>query len=320
MVDEQNTAARPLELVHPVYLDVPMLVSFVASLEGGAAFESEETARGGKATGREREATGRGRVGIPLLSALVGADLSGRYGRSEQEQESKETRIVRQHTEASLFNLLRHELASDGRLTVIDGASTLADVKVGDLIEMSGEVIGNPLEQMLNLFFQIIPYLGFDVEALSKPRKPKDARRSGNPAKAAAARSGDNVPEDFTSEDLFRLLATMRADLGQASIRDLVLVAPDGVRAVLTLSTEFLERAADYLLGGRYTVIGKVTRVLGEGESINLTRRTALGLGGPELSKGLVSDLRKTEDLFVEIGDPIVEPPGVQLLPLAVFV
>ncbi len=32
-----------LELVHPVYLDTPMMISFVAALEGGVAYGDERT-------------------------------------------------------------------------------------------------------------------------------------------------------------------------------------------------------------------------------------------------------------------------------------
>ncbi|MEJ7657624.1 MAG: hypothetical protein WKF33_11405 [Thermoleophilaceae bacterium] len=73
----ENLAGSTIELVHPVYLDVPMLVSFVAAIEGGFAFESEET--GKETTGNEkaREATARGRAGFPLLGALVGLDNVG---------------------------------------------------------------------------------------------------------------------------------------------------------------------------------------------------------------------------------------------------
>lgn len=324
---QQEADALELELVHPVYLDVPMLVSFVAAVEGGVAFGSEETEKGATMQDRSREASGRGRAGFPLLGALVGIDVSGRYARKDQEQESKETKIVRQHTEASLFNLLRHELRNDGRITVLERQGQLEDLAIGHLVEMTGEVIGNPLQQMLELFLQILPYLGYDIATLSQPKKRKESRgnpRSGNPAVRAAAQQGAGNAErgeQFSEEDIFRLMATMRQDLDRGSIRDLVLQGDEEMRAVLTLSAEFLtSTAAEYLLGGRFSVIGKVTRILGEGDSINLTRRTAIGLGGPELSRGLVTDLRSIDTLFVEIGDPIVEPPAIQLLPLAVFV
>ena len=30
-----------MHLIHPIYLDVPMLVSFAAAIQGGVSFESE---------------------------------------------------------------------------------------------------------------------------------------------------------------------------------------------------------------------------------------------------------------------------------------
>lgn len=306
-----------LQLVHPVYLDTPMLVSFVAAAEDGFAFESEETEKGATATDRTREATGRVRAGFPALGSLIGLDMSGRYGRKDQEQESRETKVVRQHTEASLFNLLRHELIVQDRITVIERGEQLSGLEIGDLVEIMGEIVGNPLQQMLDLFFQILPYLGHDVEALMKPKKREDPGKSGNPAvRAGAGQSGD-----LEEEDSLRLLATMRGDLDNGSVRDLVLLGPMGIRAVLALSTEFLTpAAADRLLGGRFTAIGKVSRVLAPDESINLTRRTVLGLGGPAVARKLVTGFTSDNSLFVDIGDPVVEPPAVQLLPLAVFV
>lgn len=171
---------------------------------------------------------------------------------------------------------------------------------------------------MLDLFAQIAPYLGYDLEMLMKPKKRKDPSRSGNPAKASGA---IKPSEDLSDEDTFRLLATMRQDLDCSSMRDLVLLGPEGVRAVLALSREFLTpAAADSLLGGRFAVVGKVTRVLDEEEMINLTRRTAIGLGGPDLARQIVNAFSNVEELFVEVGEAVIEPPALQLLPLAVFV
>jgi hypothetical protein len=200
---------------------------------------------------------------------------------------------------------------------VLTREDQLSDLETGALVEITGEVVGNPLEQILDLFFQILPYLGYDVEALTKPKKRRDPAKSGNPQVRAGASPGSDLPE----EDVLRLLATMRGDLEASSMRDLVLVGPEGVRAVLTLSTEFLTRAAaDRLLGGRFTAVGKVSRVLEADEAINLTRRTALGYAGPDVARSVVTDFTGDNALFVEVGDPVVEPPAVQLLPLAVFV
>lgn len=314
-----------LQLVHPVYLDTPMMVSFVAALEGGVAYGDERTQRMLTAADRERE--GSARFGIPILSSLLSLDMTGRLGAKDRQEGEEEVKVVRRHTEASLFNLLRHRLRTDGQIASI-GAAGLGELVPGQLIEISGEVVGNPLEQLFNLMRRILPYLGIDEEELRKPKKSGQKQRgnarSGNPAKRAQGSpiaDAESSDEDMSIEDVVRMLFIMRDDLDDAAVRDLVLIHADGMKAVLTLATEFLtNQTTDFLLGGRFTVLGKVTSVLEEDETINLTRRTALGLAGPETARGIVQSFTTDNDLFVEISDPIVEWPAVQILPLALFV
>ena len=322
-----------LELVHPVYLDTPMMISFVASLEGGVAYGDERTQRNLATTDRNKEAGGR--FAVPVLSSLLSLDMSGRLATKDRQEGEEEIKVVRRHTEASLFNLLRHRLVADGHITMVERSSSLAELQPGQLIELGGEVVGNPLEQLFGVMRRILPYLGLDEDELRKPRKTNKQRspgsaRSGNPAKRAQAAQakeltaqagGDEGEEEMSLEDIVRMLFIMRDDLDDATVRDVVLTGPDYLKAVLTLSTEFLtDRTRDSLLGGRFRVLGKVTSVLPEGEIINLTRRTALGIAGPELARGLVAGFASDNDVFVEIGDPIVEAPALQILPLALFV
>ncbi len=323
---EQILRAEMLELIHPVYLDTPMMVSFVAALEGGVAYGDERTHRLLTATDRDREAGGR--FGIPLLSSLLSLDMSGRLAAKDHHEGAEEVKVVRRHTEASLFNLLRHRLVADSQILAVTDRTQLAQTTPGQLVEVSGDVVGNPLEQLFNLMRRILPYMGLDEEELRKPRKAKVGnRRSGNPAKRAQAeqrqqgRADTDETEDMSFEEVIRMLFIMRDDLDNAAVRDLVLTGPDDLRAVLTLSTEFLtDQTTDYLLGGRFTVLGKVTSVLAEDETINLTRRTALGVAGPDTARDMVESFTSDNELFVDIGDPIVEAPACQILPLALFV
>lgn len=321
-----------LELVHPVYLDTPMMISFVAALEGGVAYGDERTQRKLAASDRDKEAGGR--FGVPVLSSLLNLDMSGRLAAKDRQEGEEEIKVVRRHTEASLFNLLRHRLLADGQITTVDGNPSVAYLQPGQLIEVSGEVVGNPLEQLFSLMRRILPYLGLDEDELRKPRKATKQRsagnpRSGNPAKRAQAQqvtevkvaASEDDQEEMSLEDIVRMLFIMRDDLDDATVRDVVLTGSSDLKAVLTLSTEVLtDRTTDSLLGGRFRVLGKVTNVLQEGEIVNLTRRTALGIAGPELARALVEGFTSNSEVFVEIGDPIVEAPALQVLPLALFV
>jgi hypothetical protein len=116
------------------------------------------------------------------------------------------------------------------------------------------------------------------------------------------------------------LALRMRTDLESATVKDSVLLGREGLRTVMTLSTEFFaEQTSQYLQAGEFRVVGKVTRVLNEGDSINLTRRTAFGLAGPDAARDAIRGFAQEVEYF-SVADPIVEPPALQVLPLAVFI
>jgi hypothetical protein len=319
------------ELVHPVYLDVPMAISFLAALEGGVAFEDQSTTKTGTTRAKERE--GKGGVRLPGFAALMGLgfDMSGRLATRAGEETSEEVVAVRRHTEASLFTLLRQQLRESGAVSPVRSATDLEHIEAGDLVECSGEALGNPLEQLLDLLAQVMPYTGVTPEDLEATvageteKKKKNPRKSGNPA--VAARAGEIEAEQEAALDEVReqargmlLALRMRNDLAAARVKDYLLRAQDGLSVVLTLSTEFFDQqTSEYLLAGEFKALGKVTRVLGPDDVINLTRRTAFGIAGPETYRDVV--MGAAADIEgVSVADPLVEAPALQMLPLAVFV
>jgi len=156
--ESEEVPERP-RLVHPVYLDVPMMVSFLAALRGGVAFEDTMTRRGTRTVGKERELGAK--VRLPPLASLLGFDASGRMGRSEESEASEETQAVRQHTASSLFNALYDALEEEQLLRRVEAATDLAAVSPGDVVEIAGDFIGNPLEPVVAFFKQAVPY--FDI-------------------------------------------------------------------------------------------------------------------------------------------------------------
>ncbi|MFT3865193.1 MAG: hypothetical protein QM729_13030 [Solirubrobacterales bacterium] len=299
-----------LDLVHPLYLDVPMMISFLAALEGGGvAFEGEEMSRA--ATGAERTKEAGGRIGLPAIGALFGIDLTGRLSSAGSEEESRETKVLRRHTEASLFNLLRYRLLSEERVQQV---SNLSDKKIGpgDLIEFEGEYIGNALQDIVDMFFKLLPYT--DIEEQANKQK-KNQKKSGNPAVRATAEQRQETDEDPSA--VLRMFRIVHDDLDNSPVEDVVLQGT-AAQAVLTLSQDFLSaETQQQMVSARLRVIGKVSRVLQGSETVNLMRRSALGLTGPEVAEELVESATKLGS--VSIGHPIVKAPAVQIQPLAVF-
>lgn len=170
-----------IALRHPLYLDVPMMTSYLAYLTDGVAH-----AIGEKTTGTASNATDKavgGGISIPA-GGLASVTFSGRFGRSRSAEETVETTVERHHTAASLFNVLLDYL-TDANLIGGVKRDSLEALGPGALVRSRGRFVGNPLEDSLSMINQMVPYLQAmmpDVEP-----DPSEGKRSGNPAKKAAA-------------------------------------------------------------------------------------------------------------------------------------
>lgn len=304
---------QELELVQPVYLNVPMMVSFLAALEGGMHYREQVTEKNLATQAKEGE--GSAKVGLPSLASLIGltVDINGRIKHTGSGEEQTETTVVREHTEASLFNLLRHRLNETGRADYIATVEDIATAYPGQIVEIEGEVVGNPLRQFLDAVFAMGPYVGLDFTSTASTgsQAPK-GQRKGSPSAAN--------PVTTQAHQAVDMFTTMRNDADKATVVDLVLEGGSDVRAVLTMAREFLPQSAeDNLLQGHFAALGKVTRVLSGDDEINLLRRTALGLAAGSQVRDLFSAFSSAGSGF-KLGEPVVGAPLLQILPLAVFI
>jgi len=323
------------QLAHPVYLDVAMMISFLAYLEGGVVTHEEATQT--EAGARERVLKGRAglRARLPwALDAEVGTEGSTH----RLDEVSLESKSARQHTAASLFNLLYEYLTSDDQLIRLSEPSQLDELRTGQLVEMTGEYLGNPLEEILAFVATMYPYyaeqqkaqLAAAAEAADKLKK---AQKSGNPARRAQAQPAAPVPDlaemlstvveqakDQESEFGLQMMLRMAQEITHVPVHDLLFRMPSGLQAVLTVSSEYYSpETNEYLRAGEFRIIGKVTRVITGGNTINLTRRTVVGVANPATAQDLVANA-ETENIKLDVADPIVTAPAVQVLPMAIFI
>ncbi len=342
------------------------MVSFLASMTGGVSFEDETTSKTGSTSERGRE--GGAGIRLPALGSILGLDASARAHRREQDDDSQEVKAIRQHTAASLFNALHAALDREGSTARISGPDDLNDLVPGDVVEVQGEFVGNPLQEIISFFAQALPYymLGqeqqealqaanaVDIEAVQLQvaalqaeaqelqGRASHAERSGNPAvKAEAGALQDQAREKVTEAEQMAqaavaavqplvelqnqnrglgMMVQMRDDLANASVHDEVLNGPQ-LKAVLTMSSEFFTDATSaFLRAGIFTAVGKVTRILGPDEQVNLLRRTVLAAAGTDFARSLIENAASSEDFNIATFDPIIEAPAIQVLPLAVYI
>jgi hypothetical protein len=325
-------------LGHPVYLDVAMMISFLAYLEGGIVTREEATQR--EAGARERVLKGRAGLRARLPWALD-ADVGTEGSSQRREEVSLESKSARQHTAASLFNLLYEYLSADDQLVNLTKSSQLEELCPGQLVEMTGEYLGNPLESILAFVAAMYPYLDEQRKAQiatanEAAERIRKAQRSGNPAKRAQAQAalqaqaavdpGEAISavveklKESENEFGLQMMLKMAEDIKAVPVHDLLFRLRSGLHAVLTVSSEYYSSETnEYLRAGEFKVIGKVTKVITGDTTVNLTRRTVLGVANPSTAQDIVESV-ETEDIKLDVTDPIVTAPAVQILPMAIFI
>lgn len=348
---------RPLgdvggELVHPVYLNTPMMASFYASL--GLAIDQERLSADVEAAEKQGAVAGSAKAGLPDILDFVApfkVGLEGEFRIAGRHEESIALRSIFQHTEASLFNRLRHALTEHRRILCLDDPSESQldqksdrPLEVGCLLEVTGQIVRNPLDQILATYVRIAPFARAEASRRHRRKeRPSFWRRLWGVIQPPTLEDDrERVLNSDPSEAEF--VTAMKEDLELAGVRDLVMTpdGSDGVSVIIVASSEFFsERTAEYLLDGRFTVLGKVTSIfLGSEDRIDLTRRTALGVSGQARAQKVVDSVVKKYNLGgrrspggsgnrsgKEAGqsarteaDGAVMGPAIQILPLAVFV
>lgn len=268
------------------------------------------------------------------LPAAVSADIGAGASTQHRDEVSLESRIERHHTDASLFNLLYEYLHEDGQVIVLSEAQQLDALRSGELVEMAGEYLGNPLEDVLAFLGTMYPYYEEhqkkQVEAAeAAAQEAKKAQRSGNPARRSEAQGAVEAADlvaaalqqtaDSDAAFGIGLMLRMAEDLHDVPVHDLLLRTSSGLQAVLTVSSSYYSsQTNEYLRAGEFRVIGKVTRVVSGDNTLNLTRRTVLGAAKPAVAQDLIASTR-SGDLQLDVADPIVAAPAVQILPMAIF-
>ncbi|MER7071034.1 hypothetical protein [Terrabacter sp. NPDC000476] len=328
------TKIEASQIAHPVYLDDPMMLSFLAHLEGGVSVEQEETAR--ETGARERGAKARAGAKARMWG-VADATIDAEGSTNRRDETALESKSTKHHTAASLFNLLYYYLKEDSKLRPVDTSADLEALAPGEIVEIRGEYLGNPLEDALAFLSSILPYLMEQqhaqreaAEAALRQAKPRSAARSGNPARKGAGTDNSSEIMDAvaaaiatasSSDDLgMKMLLRMWDDISSAPMHDLLFRTGGGLNTVVAVSSNFFSaHTKEYLRAGEFSIVGKVTRVIPLGQEVNLARRTVLGVAGPSTARELLDGL-KTDEFHLDLADPIVAGPAVQILPMAIFI
>ena len=211
----------------------------------------------------------------------------------------------------------------------VQSSEAFSDLATGRLVEIQGEIIGNPLKQILDLLAALGPYFGLMIDeptpdALPPKQPPSRTPKRPGQGKSGvpqlASLSGQQTPE-LTLQDMLRVL---KREVERSSVLDLLMEGANGVKAVLTVSRELLTPEVEaHLIGGSFNVIGKASAILDASQSINLIRRTVFGFGGRQLADQMFGDFNKSMAeagaINLSLAQTVIDGPAIQVLPLAIY-
>lgn len=304
-------------LSYPLYLDVSMMISFLASLDDGVSYDASVQ----RTSGSRRDGSGEieGGARLPAFLSLLPFDLRGRITGEFSSEDAEVLNLVKRHTEASLFNKLRTMLHDRDMVIVLsDDEGPPSTIHPGAIVELNGVIARNPLEQLVNIMQRIRPFAQQQPQSTSHPAATPRAKGGRN-----ENRPVQTIQHQVNQPDPWTFLGWMKEDLESADMIDVILNVEGGPvdKCILTLSQEFgTGRTADSLLGAQVRVVGKVTRLVESGEAASLVRRVILGLLPRDQVNAMFLSLNSNPMFENVLSQLEIAPPYIQILPLAVFV
>lgn len=293
------------DLVVAVYLNQRLVFDLVAMLQNGiAAVTRLERSETGSET-----STSSADAKFSLadaFSSLLKIQLSGAKGAASAATETRVSSEERTHTPASLFGVLRGELAA--RSLIVDATTKLP--APGDFVEFTSSLKRNPLVEGLDSLRDLMVLVSafFDEAKQKQGQKPKSTGRE----------------KAFDAAKISLQIKQLSDSLKSGTTQDLVSgKALNSPRSVVTLESQFLiDPSMSDLIDGTFRVLGKVTRVVGSpDQSISLIRKASLNVAPDMLTKlkAMFSNLQVGSGFNVPEMEIDIPGPVFQVIPIAIY-
>lgn len=320
MADSAGTRTVPR---FPIYIHSSMMMSFLAYLDDGVSNEADVQSQSQSAKSKQGSAGLSAKLSAFSTIFGLAADAKGSRESSSTDTEIKQER--KQHTNASLFNLLYDVLSENDAITKIRSTADLKDISNGSIVEIDGRFQGNPLEDSFGMMRKLLAINDSVQDAVDKvntaaKQTKKQNSKSGNPgARAAAAETTEPMTNPMGIDSLTAaLIRAVLSDLGDSPVADYVVDGPDEMKLVVSVvRDECPPEVLELMRASRITVIGKVTnRVLDEDAGIDLMRRSSMSVMDSE-NDSLAPLLDLAGGHGIE--DRFVDSPAVQIIPMGIF-
>ena len=143
------------DLIYPIYLDVPMMTSFLASIDNGI-IESTEVETKNYDTEKNIK-KGKLQAGISGVFGIFKAGIEGDISKEISSKLESNYKTNVKYPQSWLFNRLRNILIDSDRIIHLNESKQIADIKIGDIVEFEGIASPEPSFIMRSTFNQLLP-------------------------------------------------------------------------------------------------------------------------------------------------------------------
>lgn len=289
------------QLMIPVYINEKIVLDMLAIIEDGFSTVSQVSYTEHKENNNSQKLEAEISTSAIILSKLLKIDLNGGLSHTGNSGENESCTKEKVHTNVSLLSKFRSFLIKE---KILKSDFDVKSVKIGDFIEVVGELQKNPL----------INYLDTFVNLLHMSHIFEETPQLGSKTNARILKQ--------QNEKLEKQIKMFADELKHSGTIDFIL-ADQICSVVLSAQEQYLANDnVSEILGGHFKVLGKVVAICkDETENINLLRKTTLSVLSPELLTEIFSSLNKEELQQFNLPEfkTNITGPAVIVIPVAIY-
>lgn len=289
------------QLMIPVYINEKIVLDMLAIIEDGFSTVSQVSYSDHKENSNAQKIEAGVSTSASILSKLLEIDLKGELSHSGNCGETENTTKEKVHTNVSLLSKFRAFLTD---ANILKSGFDISNMKIGDFIEVEGELQKNPLINCMDIFVDMLRMADIFAE--------KPQLNAKTQAKA----------QKQQQDETMKKIKSFASELKHSGTVDFILSDSAGT-VVLSAQEQYLSNDnISEILGGHFKVLGKVIAICSDKtESIDLLRKTTLSI----LPHDLLADMflcLQNEDMkqynLPELKTEI-SGPAVIVIPVAIY-
>lgn len=289
------------ELIIPVYINEKIVLDMLAIMEDGFSTVSQVNYTEQKENTSSQNIGAGVSTSASILSKLLKIDLKADFSHSGNSNENESIAKEKVHTNVSLLSKFRSFLIDE---KILKSDFNISDMKIGDFIEVEGELQKNPL----------INYMDNIIDMFRLGNIFSDEPELGNKTQSRAKQKEDDAT--------LKQMKKFSDELRHSGTIDFIL-SDNNKTVVLSAQEKYLSNDnISEILGGRFKILGKVIAICkDDSEEIDLLRKTTLSIFSDETLEEVLGGFSNSGITELNLPELVtkIAGPAVIVLPIAIY-